>query len=310
MADRVQIDDFGRDAGLVLHILGGAQRLEHHDRGGDDGDVAALARHVAGERHPLVGRRHGEIEIVEQPMLDADHRSGVSIDDRRIHVEDRLAARRHDHGQSRIVREGRLRALRMLRALAPAAADDDADQHRAAHEPAEHVAVLGSQVDDLVHRQEGEVGADVRGDRIIPDQRRADRDTGHALFHQRRIEHSCGAVFLGKAGRRTEDALKVVDPLPHDENVGMVRQGGIHGLEQRARIGQDARTLRHRFGCGDAHQMTSVNSSARPGAGLASAKATAAAISRSSSGRSASTNLLSTMSGSRPFQASTPSFVR
>ena len=208
------------------------------------------------------------------------------------------------------MREGRLRALRMLRALPPAAADDDADQHRAAHQPAEHVAVLGGQIDDLVHRQEGEVGADVRGDRVVPDQRRTDCDPGHALFHQGHVEYPCRAVLLGEARRRTEDALKVVDALPHDEDVGMAFQGGIHCLEQRARIGQDSNRLSGRWDGGDTHQITSVSSSARPGAGLASAKATAASISRSISGVNASTSLVSTVSGSRLFQASTLAFVR
>ena len=310
MADRIEIDDLGRDTGRLLDILRGAQRLQHHHRGRHDRDVLARAGHVAGERHPLGRRGNREVEIVEKPVLDADHRAGMAIDDRGIHVEDRLAGRRHHHGQSRIVREGRLRALRMLRPLPPAAADDDADQHRTAHQPAKHVAVLRGQVDDLVHRQEGEVGADVRGDRIVADQRRADCHAGHALFHQRHVEHAGRAVLLGQSRRRAEDAFEVVDPLPHDEGIGMVGEGCIHGLEQRPGIGQHARALGGRLGGHDSHQITSVSSSSRPGEGLASAKATASAISRSRSARRAAASAVSTISGSRCFQASTASLVR
>jgi len=186
-------------------------------------------------------------------MLDADHRAGMPGDDRRVHVEDRLAARRHHHGESGEMRKGRLRALRMLRALAPAPADDDPDQHRAAHQAAEHVAVLGRQVEDLVHRQEGEVGTDVGGDRIVAGQRRADRDAGHAFFHQRHIEHALRAVLLGEAGGRAEDALKVVDALSHDEDVGMMGERCIHRLEQGAGVGQNARALRGGLCNSDVH---------------------------------------------------------
>ena len=151
------------------------------------------------------------------------------------------------------MREGRLRALGVLRSLTPASTDDDADQHRAAHDAAEHVAVLGGQIDDLVHRQEGEIGADMRGDGIVADQRRADGDAGHALFHERHVEHALGPVFLGEVRRRAEDALKVVDSLAHDEGVGIPGEGGIHRLEQGASVGQDPCLGGRRFGRGNGH---------------------------------------------------------
>jgi hypothetical protein len=71
--------------------------------------------------------------------------------------------------------------------------------------------MLGRQIDDLVHRQE--ISADVGGDRIVAGQCRTDRDPGLALFI-RHIEYPCGAVFLGKPGRRAEMPLKSSTPAP------------------------------------------------------------------------------------------------
>ena len=174
----------------------------------------------------------------------------MPADDLRIHVDDGLAGRRHDHGEAWVVRKGRLRALRVLRALPPATSNDDADQHRTAHDAAEHVAVLGSEIDDLVHRQESEIGADMRGDGVITDQRRADGDARHALFHKRHVEDALGSVFFGKAGRRTEDALKVVDTLPHDEGVRIGGEARIHGFQEGAGVGQHPGSGGLRLLCG------------------------------------------------------------
>src|SRR5262249_22909331 len=155
-----------------------------------------------------------------------------------------------------------------------------------------------------------DVGADAGGAGIVADQGRADCNAGHALFHQGHIEHPCRAILLGKAGGRAEDAFEVVDSLTHDEDTRMLSKGCIHGLEQRAGVRQYTRALAKRPGGCDAHQITSVSSSGRPGAELASAKATAASISRSSSGLSAAARRASTISGSWRFHASTLSRVR
>ena len=255
MTDRVEVDDLGLDTRLLLDILGCPERLDDHHRCRHDGDVLALARDIAGERYATIRGRNRKVERIEQPVLDADHRPRVAIDDRRIHVEDRLAGRRHDDGKAGIVSERRLRTLRVLRALPPAAADHNANQHRTAHRAAEHVAVLGGQIDDLVHRQKGEVRPDMGGDRVVTDQGCTDRGPRHRLFHQRRVEYPLRPKLGCEAGRRTKDAFEVVDTLSHDENVGIVGESGVHRLQQCAGIGQHAAVVGLRLRRGDRHRF-------------------------------------------------------
>src|SRR5882757_7392002 len=110
----------------------------------------------------------------------------------------------------------------MLRSLPPTPANDQTDQHRAAHRATKHISVLRGQIENLVHRQEREIGTDVRGDRIVTYEGSTDRHTRHSFFHPRYIEDPRPTVFLGKADRRTEDTFEVVDTLTHDEDVGMI----------------------------------------------------------------------------------------
>ncbi len=120
---------------------------------------------------------------------------GCAVDDRRIHVEDGLAARRHHHGQARIVREGGLRALRVLRAwpqLRPTTMRISIGQ-RISRRTCSGTWRPG---DDLFHRQEGEISADVRRDRIVsrPATRRSRRPS--CFFHQRHVEHARAAPYF------------------------------------------------------------------------------------------------------------------
>ena len=76
--------------------------------------------------------------------------------------------------------------------------------------PAVHVAALGGDVDELVHRQHQEVHADVDVDRPQPGQGHADGRAGHGVLGQRRAEDALRAVLLDQAARRALDRLGVV----------------------------------------------------------------------------------------------------
>jgi hypothetical protein len=88
-------------------------------------------------------------------LLEEDHRIVVldAGDQQSLGV---VRVRRHDHFEAGDVREPGMQALRMLRALAPAAADQHADGQRYLGLPAEHVVPLGGLVADLLERSHRE----------------------------------------------------------------------------------------------------------------------------------------------------------
>ena len=106
--------------------------------------------------------------------------------------------------------EEAVQPLRVLRALAPALADHRAHHQRHAAPAAVHVAALGGDVDELVHRQHQEVHADVDVDRPQPARAPADGGAGHGVLRQRRAEDALGAVLLDQPARRALDRLGVV----------------------------------------------------------------------------------------------------
>ena len=132
-------------------------------------------------------------------MLDVQHRVVVADggDQAALGV---VRRGRRDHLQAGHVHEEAVQPLRVLRPLAPALADHRAHHQRHVHLAAVHVAALGGDVDELVHRQHQEVHADVDVDRPQPGQRHADGRAGHGVLGQRRAEDALGAVLL-HAGR-------------------------------------------------------------------------------------------------------------
>ena len=87
-------------------------------------------------------------------------------------------------------------ALRMLggdpRGDAVGAAEDD----RAAHLAARHIARLGGGIDDLVNRLHGEVEGHELDDRPQPGKAGADAEPGKALLGDRRVDDAARAEFL------------------------------------------------------------------------------------------------------------------
>ena len=96
------------------------------------------------------------------------------------------------------VAEPGLEALAVLGGGAGAGAGGHPHDQRHRGLAAEHVAQLGRLVDDLLHRERGEVGELELEDRPQAGQRRADGDAGAAELGDRRVHHPVGAEAVDR----------------------------------------------------------------------------------------------------------------
>ena len=118
---------------------------------------------------------------------------------------------RHDHLQARDMREPGMHTLRMRRTLAPATAQDQANDDGDRPLTAEHKMPFGGIVDELVHGEEEEIQALMNGDGAHAAQGRTHRNASHGRFGSGNVEHAVVAVFFSQACRRAENALRIVD---------------------------------------------------------------------------------------------------
>jgi hypothetical protein len=162
-----------------------------------NGDVLAVARdpRLADRQHEVVELRHRKALAVKDFVFEEDHRIGIA--DRRLQQPLGVARRvGRDHLQSGDVRiPGRV-VLAVLSGDAGRRAIRSAEHDRGGHLAAGHVAGLGGGVDDLVHRLHGEVEGHELDDGLQPCQRRADAETGKAMFGDRRVDHAVRAELL------------------------------------------------------------------------------------------------------------------
>ena len=114
-----------------------------------------------------------------------------------------VGRRRRDDLQARHVAEERLQALRVLRA-ARGRTDGRAHHHRHLRHAARHVGHLGCVVDELIHRQEQEVGVLHVGDGAQAGQCRADRDARQPQLGDRGVEDPLVAEFIRQAQGHSE----------------------------------------------------------------------------------------------------------
>ncbi len=121
----------------------------------------------------------------------------------------------------------------MLRGDAGGRTVRSAEHDRAAHLSAGHVQRLRRGVDDLVYRLHGKVEGHELDDRLQPRHRRADADTGEAMFGDRRIDDAFGAEFLQQALRDLVGALIFGDLFAHHEHIGVAPHLLGHSVAQR-----------------------------------------------------------------------------
>ncbi len=168
----------------------------------DDRDVApgAADRRLA-DRHAIGVRRHRALGLVQQLVLEDQHR--VRIVDRREQQALGVVRRRRLHDlEARHVREPRFEALAVLRRGAGARAARQPHDHRHARLAAEHEADLRRLVDDLLHRQRDEIRELDLEHRPHAGQRGADRRAGDAQLADRRVDHALAAEARGRGRRR------------------------------------------------------------------------------------------------------------
>ena len=196
------------------------------------------------------------------------------------------------------VHEEGVKPLRMLRALAPALADDGAHDERHVHLAAVHVVALRRDVHQLVHREHQEIHADVDVNGPQPTQCRADRRAGHGVLGQRRAEHAARPEFFDQSLRGALKGLGIIH-VQTEEDHGRI---AFHFLMARFADGLSVGDLSlHRD---QAALKISVQSSIAPGNGLSSANLKASAISCSTAVSMAWRSARS----SRPAKRATSSF--
>ncbi len=126
----------------------------------------------------------------------------------------------------------------MLRRRAGAGPGREAHHQRHRHRAAQHVAQLGGLVDDLLHRQRGEVGELELEDRAQPGQRRADRHPRAAQLGDRRVHHPVLAVFLDQVAGHAEGAAVDADILAHQHDALVLAKRDVHRLADRLGIAE------------------------------------------------------------------------
>ena len=191
---------------------------EHHARIGDQRDVLAGpldVRHAERDHVVLLG--HRALDAVQHLVLDEHDR--VIVADRGLEQALRIVGRGgHDDVNAREMRPQRFEALRMVRGDGTTCATFGPDHHRDAGLAAEHVAVLGALVRDLIHGQRREVDIHDLGDGAHARHCRADRRAADRGLADRGIDDPVAAELGEQAARRAISAAVKAHILTHDED--------------------------------------------------------------------------------------------
>ena len=165
-------------------------------------------------------------------MLEDDHRVGVL--ERRQQQPLGVGGRRGlHHLEAGDVAEPGLEALAVLGGGAGAGARRHPHHQRHRGLAAEHVAQLRRLVDDLLHRERGEVGELELEDRAQAGQRRADRDAGAAELGDRRVHHPVRAEAVDEIAGHLEGAAVDADVLAHQDHPLVALEGDPHRVADR-----------------------------------------------------------------------------
>ena len=187
---------------------------------------------LADRQNKIVELGHRRGMAVEDFVFQEDHRIGIA--DRGLQQALGVGGiRGRDHPQTRNVREPGRIILAVLGGDARGGAVRPAEHDRAAHLAARHVKRLGGGIDQLVHRLHGEVEGHELDDRLQAGERRADAQTGKAVFGDRRVDHALVAELLQQSLRHLVGALIFGDLLAHHEHVLVAPHLLGHGVAQR-----------------------------------------------------------------------------
>src|SRR5437588_9762313 len=99
----------------------------------------------------------------------------------------------------------------MLRSLSPASPNHRSHDDGDANLPSVHVSGLGGNINELIHRQQDKVHANVHMDWPEAGEGRADRETRHAILSQRRVEATLRSEFFHQTFSRTPDRFEIID---------------------------------------------------------------------------------------------------
>src|SRR6266550_2951701 len=234
---RAQVEHFDREAVVFRQLVRRLERLPDRRTVGDDGQVLPLARQpsLADRSEDLLLVRERFLDPAVQPLvLEVDHR--ILVPDGRLDQTLSVPSGGGIHVlQTRGVKEGRFRLLRMERA-APHVAAAGASHHNRGREAGavarggdvvrEHVVGAGDEVDELHLRDRAHTHVSRPG-------RRAD----DRRFRDGRIDHACLAELLGEPLGDLERAAVRPHVLPQDENVRVALHLFPHPLAQRLEVG-------------------------------------------------------------------------
>ena len=192
------IDNFGRAADLVQNVSR-AHGLKDTMRRCDDGDVFAFADNARTiERILVVALGHVAGRIVEKPVLDEDHRI-VVFNGRDQHSLGVGGESRHHDLEAGEICKQRLKALRVLGALAPAAPDHHTNDQRHLVLAIADVRSLRGVVHDLLECEQRELHTMKADDRPLTGNCSPDRDTDRAIFGDRHLDDAILAEFVADA---------------------------------------------------------------------------------------------------------------
>ena len=165
---------------------------------------------------------------VKRFVLDENDR--VIVPDRRFQQRTRVRrGRGNGHEQAGDLEEHRLHRVRVRGAELVAPALRETHHDRDLHLSAEHVVDVRCRVDDLVHREQGEVDGHDLDDRPKPRHRCSDPHADDRVLGDGRVADTLLAELLEQPLSHLEGALEDADVLAHEKD----RLVALHLLPQR-----------------------------------------------------------------------------
>ena len=222
-----QVDHLGVDARGVRRF----HAHRHHVGAGHHGAGAAGAHdpRLAEGDAVIEVVRHERRALVERLALDDRHRvvaANGAVEEADV-IERR---RRRDDPPARPEREHAGRVHRVLRAVAAACRHPGAHDQRRAVGAAEHVADLGRLVEELVGRDQAEIGVHDLDNRAQPVDRGAEAHAAESVFGDRRADQTLGEGRADPLGGADRAALQPVHVLAeHDHGFVPLHRAELHG---------------------------------------------------------------------------------
>ena len=281
--DRSGVDHLHGNTGL-LEDVGRLECFGHHPAERDDGDVVSFARYGGLAERDLVDL-FGYLAACAEKHLVQHEDHGVVVAHRRHHEAlGVVRVGRHDHLQTRGVRQPALKTLRVLRARADPGAVGHRDHHGDLDLPAVHELHLGRLVHHLVERDREEVHEHDVDDRTETPCSGADAQPDEAHLGDGGIDHPTITELGEQAVVHVEDAAVCRDVLADDKDVLVfahdLRDGLVVGLDVGC-LTRGRRRLGRRQFCCSRHVFSLLGFSrcrrsgrSRPGPGMGCSRRT------------------------------------